>query len=479
MLLSQTYVILAGGILTVLLARWLQPDGFGVLQLVLSMVAILLMPADLGISHSAARFVAETVNDRGPHLRGVLVGAGIMKAAIQLLVSAVVFVVAKPLGHALHVDPTGVRLGAALVFSLGFHNGFLKIFEGLQQYRRIPGLALIKNSGDLVFSVAFVLLGWGVAGALLGRVLGSAIAAIVAFIIVATKVYRRSPHAPWQLGRETRQILGYGSVLAIVDLGSRILMNADRFLINAFLGAAAVGTYSVPARVLELSEIVALSVAAGIAPGLAGRSLDDAERRNTFVGSIVHLWALYAFVGAVICAMGPRLIVSLLGTEYSAGGPILRVMSVALPLVGISPMLSLSLNYSGHAAVRAYFVFLAVGILVCADMVLIPRLGAVGAAVGFVLGQASYVMCQLVYCMRSFGIGARPLAPKLLVILVAGVLSLVAFLAVLQMGSSPWVMALLGIAIVALYATGLDRLDVIDARAAIDAGRTILAGRSR
>ena len=49
--------------LTLVLVRVLDSDGFGILALAVSIGSLLLIPIDFGISHAAARFVAEQRDD--------------------------------------------------------------------------------------------------------------------------------------------------------------------------------------------------------------------------------------------------------------------------------------------------------------------------------------------------------------------------------------------------------------------------------
>ena len=76
-LLTQVATATATAILTLFLIRHLDPAAYGVFSLTIAITGLFLLPADFGISASAARFVAEARRD--PRAR-----AGIIADALRL-----------------------------------------------------------------------------------------------------------------------------------------------------------------------------------------------------------------------------------------------------------------------------------------------------------------------------------------------------------------------------------------------------------
>jgi O-antigen/teichoic acid export membrane protein len=86
-------------ILILYLVRALGPKGFGTFSLALSIGGITLLLSDFSISHSAARFVAESRRDRGAIATIAATALG-MKVATGTVASLALFLLASPIAQA-------------------------------------------------------------------------------------------------------------------------------------------------------------------------------------------------------------------------------------------------------------------------------------------------------------------------------------------------------------------------------------------
>jgi O-antigen/teichoic acid export membrane protein len=78
-------------------------------------------------------------------------------------------------------------------------------------------------------------------------------------------------------------------------------------------------------------------------------------------------------------------------------------------LSGIAPLVSSGANYLGQARQRVPITLVTLGVATAAALVLIPRVGVVGAAIAIDIAYAVYVPAHLWLCLQALGLPLRPL----------------------------------------------------------------------
>jgi O-antigen/teichoic acid export membrane protein len=348
----------------------------------------------------------------------------LVKMVLLVLSCAVLYSVRKPFSSALHLEQVQDYFALAVIILVLFnlHNLFLKMFEGFLRFKPLPVVNFWKNTSDLLCSLALVWAGYGLLGALLGRLLSLVLAVSVSSVLFYTIAIKPLSGRFGASGTHARQVLGYGWKLALVEGGSRVLGNADRILLNGFLGATVVGLYAVPVRIVELSQMAGLSVATAVAPSLA--ATDNVEERSLqFMTSLRILFCFYVLLSLAVIGFADNLMALLFTKEYLDATPVLRILAFALPLMGVSPVMSLTLNYLGYAGIRAKIVSTAAGLSILLNLLLIPRWGMIGAAVALVVTQLFYVATQLVVSSRALELHISAVLGVLVKILVAGMVA--------------------------------------------------------
>jgi O-antigen/teichoic acid export membrane protein len=119
-----------------------------------------------------------------------------------------------------------------------------------------------------------------------------------------------------------------------------------------------------------------------------------------------------ALLAPLIVWAGP-IVHLLFGSEYGESADVLRVLAFYIFLDGLSPLISTTVNYLGQATKRIPIVVSALVINVILDLVLLPRVGVVGAAIGATVAYAVYVPAHFRICRRELRLNTRPLAGTL------------------------------------------------------------------
>lgn len=411
--------------LMILLSRFLlDPSEYGLLFLAISIVGVGRLFSDLGLAKSAARYVTdyrESDSTQVPHVLTIaltyrLVFIGIVGCSLALLNG----VIADALGE----PGLGPLLLAGAVY-LGFHS--LSVFNSVlfQGFNRVTWSALVQivnNVNRIVFAVLFVFVfGLGAFGALLGYVVGAAIAMVLGFVILYRYFYSEYERAEEPESGLSRRILEYSVPLTVTRGAGVINGKIDTVLIAVFLNPAAVGFYTLAKQISSSVLVPAGSLGFSISPTYgeqkANEELDSAGRMYRTTLEYTLLLYLPAAMGLILVAEPTvRLI---FGEAYLGAVPVLQVLGVYVVVRSVNEITTKALDFLGRARMRA----IAKGSTAVANLLLnvllIPRFGVVGAAVATVITYSIYTAVN-VYVMYSevslsFGALFRPVGLILLV----------------------------------------------------------------
>ncbi len=449
-------------ILTLYLIRDLAPLRYGDFALAVGVGALVTLPADFGVSSSAARFVAERRAD-SRQVAGILADAMRLKLIGSAVACGALAALAGPIANAYHAPLTWpLRLVAVAVLGQNFMFLFEGAFTAVGRMSTYVRVAFGESAIECSASILLVLLGGGAAGATAGRAVGYCSGGMFALMLGARAF--PWPAAMRRRGRRsmTGRIARYAAPLMLVDGANALFAMVDILLIGAYLGARQVGVFSAPLRLLVFFFYPSIAVANGVAPRMARGSGGEPDGA-ALTGGLRGLVLFYSLLLAPLIVWTGPIVNILLGGGYSGSITTLRVLSISVYLGGIAPLVSISANYLGDASRRIPLMIGAALLDGAIDVVLIPRIGIVSGAIATAAAYAVMDAGHLVICARhvelhlariavtalrallaatSMGvvlalIGTDPGIPMLVVGAAAGTITFLLMLVVLQELSSP------------------------------------------
>ncbi len=401
-------------VLTLFLVRALDPAGYGTFALALSIGTLVLIPANLGVSQAAARFVAE---HRGDHVSAarVVSDAFRLKIAASVVFSVGLAALAGPVAS-LYDTPElewPLRIMAIALFGQTMLQLYDSVFEAIGRLGIFLRVILLESATETVASIAIVLAGGGAAGAMWGRAAAYSVAALLGAILLVRTLGRVA--LPKVLGRghgNTGRIASYGSALLLVEGAFAAFSRIDVLLIGGILNVRAVGLFEAPLRLTTIFSYVGASVGSGVAPRLArGR---ESPQKGAFERSLRWLSVFQGIMVAPLVVWATPLTDIALGPGYEESADVLRALAPYVFLTGISPLLAGAVNYLGEARRRVPIAIGALSLNALIDIVLLPEIGIVGGAIGTDVGYGVYVAAHFLIVRRLLGTPLRPLAVTLL-----------------------------------------------------------------
>jgi O-antigen/teichoic acid export membrane protein len=401
--------VFTGG-LTLFLVRYLGPNDYGVYALALSVAGVLALPADFGVTRSAARFIAERRGNLA-EVTGVLRHGIRLKSIGALVVAVALALLAGPIADAYGAPglKTALRIVALAMVLQGFMYFFTTAFEAIGRNSVGFRLTAVESAVEFSAALGLVLAGAGVSGALGGRAIGYGFGtALGAFLLL--RIIRRSDRAlsPSATVLTARRIARYAGTMLVIDAAFAAFGYIDVLLIGAFLDPAAAGSFNAPMQIITLTEFVALALASAVGPRLA-RGQDQTPDTRSFSLAIRLVLGYQLMLIPLLVVWATPIVDLVLGSDYGASVDVLRALAPYVLLASLGPLLSLTVNYLGEARSRIPLAIGAVAINALIDVILIPKIGIVAGAIGTDVAFLFFVVGHVVIIRRLIDLPLRPL----------------------------------------------------------------------
>lgn len=267
------------------------------------------------------------------------------------------------------------------------------LVQVLRAANRASAFARMQITGTLLttgLSIAFVWWGhWGAAGILGGVAIGWA----VTLIPMLREIAKEGSLSPREVDKHLLgEFLSFGMPMVPVGLATWALVLLDRFVINRFEGAAAVGLYSVMYALGEkIMQLVTIPLLLTMSPSLTeafelkGQPL--AERVQTQFVRYFALVTLPLLAGMTVAAQPfVRVFVS---PEYASAWPVLPIIALGSMLASFSQIAGTGLGLHKKTKLIMLNTVGAASLNFGANMLLVPRFGYYAAACNTALAYAT------------------------------------------------------------------------------------------
>lgn len=373
---------------TMVLARLLSPDDYGLIGMVLALTGIAELLKDLGLS--AATIQRRDLSHRQVSLLFWVNAA--TGAALMLIVIAVAPIIAGFYGRS-ELGP--ITVGLSAMFAAG---GLTVQHQALLSRRMDYGkLATVEVSAMVVAA----------AGAILAALLGAGFWALVVFHVgmAVTRAILVWVLCPWRPSRPQRaedigKIASFGGNLSVFNFLNYLARHADNILIGRYVGASALGLYSKAYQLLLLPLNQINAPLSTVAIPTLSRLQDQPERYRRYYRTAIGAIALFAMpLIVLLAALSEELIEILLGAQWLDAAGIFKVLAfagIAQSVAHANGWLYVSMGRTGRQAAWA---LVSRPLIVIAFVVGLPW-GAYGVAV-------SYTICQYLLLLPAFMLAVR------------------------------------------------------------------------
>ena len=384
---SNIAVQLAGRVITIgiglvtvpVMARSLDPDGFGVFAAGLAFVGIFASFTQLGLTAGAMQRMAAD-----PERESEWLGALIATRLVLALLLTVACVASIPLLLSSDKDAQLVALALTPTILLGVAGSQMAIFQSRLRAAVPQALFVVQN---LLWLGVVLLLGIAGRGAVYFAVGYVAVTAALALMQVVAS--RHFIGVAWGSGWSLwRPLLRIGLPLGIAAAMISIYYRVDSVLLLELDSADEAGIYAVAYRFLD--PLIALPgiIMSTFFPVLAAVYERDRGRARRLVqqcAEVMFMVTLPCFVAVV--ALADQIVGLLFGPEYSRSAGVLQILMAALVSIGFGTLAGLLASVLGLQWRLALYSTLGAVANLSLNIVLIPLYGAYGAALTTVVTE--------------------------------------------------------------------------------------------
>jgi O-antigen/teichoic acid export membrane protein len=409
-------------VLTLYLVRALGNADYGRFALALAVGAIVVLPSDFGVSSSTARYIAQSFGDLR-RITEVVSVAIKLKAIVSSAVGTAIFLAA-PLIARLYGESnltTPVRVVAVAVTAQGLFGLASAVFTAHRQMRTVLAVVTFESASETIASIALVAGGAGVVGATVGRAAGYVLGAAAGLVILGRRYGGLRAILAMRFDKTLAlSISRYAGAVAAVDVIWAILSQIDVLMMGIILTPVAVAAFQAPSKLLSLATYPGLALANALSPRLAG---DSSSARTVDVVALTarRLLIVQAFGAAFVFGYADLFVRFALGHRYVSGSAesVLRGLAPFVILSGLAPLLSTAVDYVGGARRRIPIAAVTLAVNVGLNLLLLSRVGPVGAAVAVDVAYAIFVTAHAVVARQLFGLDTKAVGRTLLVAVVA------------------------------------------------------------
>lgn len=363
---------------TVVLARLLTPDDYGVVAMAAVVIGFAQVFASAGLSAATVQRELITREQVDSLFWVNLAVSGVIAGGV--LVSA-------PLVAAFYRSPPLAAVTAALSASFVLSGITVQHDALLRRHMEFRSLAVIQVGAQLVSIVVTLVLALLDCGywALVGGSLSSALASSVLTFYYCPFVPRRP-----RRGTGIRGMLLFGGHLTAFDVVNYFGRTADNILVGRFLGADALGLYSraYSLFMLPISQIREPVAQVGM-PALSALR-EQPERFRRYYSRVLNVMAVLTVPLGVYCALEAEFLVRvLLGSQWIGLVGTFRILAIVGIVQPTASTVGLVLVSQGHAR-RQLRIGLASSVAAVGGFVVGLPFGIEGVAAGYAI--ASYII---------------------------------------------------------------------------------------
>ena len=397
----------------ILISRLLGLTGYGQYAIALGWALVLVLPARLGFDYSALRYVTAYVEaGNSGALRGfVRVSIGSV-TCFSLLIGAVMATLTY--GATSDVGSLTIAAAAALIAPISVVGILSVMMRVSQRYFASQFYDQVMRPASLILLLA------------LGAALGLRWSAPVAMLLTAMAAwlsvgalglhFRKAFAAIWsERARydELRKWFILSLPLLGVTIAQELLNQLEVILLGAFADARSAGLFAAAARLVSLMTFAlgAFGIVSGPMIASAYHRQDWAELQSitTFT---TRLGLLFAVAVTLILFVAGQWLLSLFGPEFQAGYLPLMILTAGGLVNAFTGIVVYLATLTDRERPALLIFILALSLSLALNLLLIPRLGVIGAAIASSTALSFWNLAMLYYVRRSIGIDASAIGLK-------------------------------------------------------------------
>jgi O-antigen/teichoic acid export membrane protein len=374
---------------TIVLARLLTPNDFGLVGMVTVLLGFAQMFANAGLS------MATIQEEHITHEQiSTLFWINVMiSSALGLCILVCSPLVAMFYGQSELTAVTAVLSVSFVVSGLSIQH--LALLYRHMCFGSLAYIQIVPSSIAMIVTIALAWLGWQYWALVVSSLVGAL------FSLLLTLFFCPWTPARMQSAGGARGMLAFGGHLTVFNIANYFSSNMDNVLIGKFLGADALGLYSKAYQFFMLPMTHIRAPLANVAVPVLSSLQNQPERYVIYYQRIVSTLATITMPISLFCAAeADFLIRTFLGSQWLGAISVFRILALAgimYPLNGMQGMVTMTMGFSLRFACWGF----TNALLYIAAFVAGLPFGIEGIATGFLVATYVIGFASIFYCFRE------------------------------------------------------------------------------
>lgn len=397
---SSIIILLVGFVIKPILARWLGATALGLYSLSITIYGVSVLIGNFGISQSLIKYVAE-YGRNSSKIREIASSGFISSLIVGVCVGFLLYILRDVIASFFDKPRLALSL-SILALSLPFASllqSLTGLFNGLKKMRYFALLLIAQIILRVVLVILLIKLGYGITGAIIGIALSDIVTSLLGLLLSRGFLSLRVQ----DYIRNFRRLLGFGAQMFGVSVINSISSRMDIFLIGYFMSATSVGLYSAAIAIANLFTIIPDAVRRMTFPNTS-KLWSEGNRELMHVmfdKSLKYSACILIFLALIVGFFAKDIITLVFGHKFEGVILALYVLIIARVIRGatIVPIGSV-VPAIGRPDINLKVELISVGMNVGLNILLIPRFGILGAAIGTTIALLAGGALQIIFLVR-------------------------------------------------------------------------------
>ena len=378
-----------------ILTKWLGASLYGTWSLIWVTVILITPLAMLGLQEALTRFLA--VEKDNARIREGLLSVVFTVLAAGLFFSTLLILCSDSFSFSILGDVNDsylVKLASFMILTQALSQVSVAFFRTFRQMKWYSVLLAAKAAAQLGLMIAFLLLGWELKGVIIAVLISDTLCLAVALSAAVSQIGFQFPGFT-----ELKSYLKYGLLLVPSNAILWVIHSSDRYIIGYFMAAKDVGLYAAAYALASVIPLLLSPLQAVLLPTIS-KSYDDGEIAKTrayLKYSLKYLMMLSIPAVFGLSVMASPLLRILTTAEFTSGSVVIPFVAFGLMLYGLYQVCMNILYLAKKTSWILWLHIISAAVNIGLNLLLIPRLGILGAAVAtltayFVLGMLTVLV---------------------------------------------------------------------------------------
>ena len=415
-----------------LMARALGADQFGLYTIALSTATLIAGVAVFGLHTALVRYVAVYSKQKDEaELWGLLqLGTGV-SVLLSTLLAIGLFTLAYVVADRIYHRPELAPLLQIMAIVIPFMALSTVLAGATQGFKKMHYAVIAQNFVQVLVRLVLIVIMFFIGMKAIHAVAIFGLANIIVAALLLYFLHREFPlNRSLRFAKHNRrEILSFSLPVWISGLLRTFRSNIQILLLGTFYTAAGVGIFAVVSRTNLLGRMAFNSIGTSSRPIIAEIHATDDRAQLASIYQTTGRWAFTINLPIFLTLMlFSEAILAIFGEDFIAGAMALRILAVAELVDAMTGICGVIIDMTGHTRLKLANSVTQLVLAISVNILLIPRFGLLGAAVGALIVNAvinNLRMVEVWYLYRILPFNRTFIKPTLAALVALGVALLV------------------------------------------------------